>query len=164
MVVYQLTCAHAHSFEAWFSNAKSYDDQLARNLVSCPACGSQEVRKLPAGLHVGGSKTAAPQLEAPPSQEQRQQRAPASAAATDAAMSNSPELAQMMRAIRDHVQQNTENVGRDFAKQARQMHEGEIPHRAIRGKVSTDEAQSLFEDGVHALPLPANMRFDEDLQ
>jgi hypothetical protein len=163
MVVYQLTCEHAHSFEAWFSNAKSYDDQVARNLVSCPVCGSLDVRKLPAGLHVGGSKPAT-ELGVRSKDQRQQPHVPVSAPVSSAAMSGIPELAQMMRAIRDHVQQNTENVGRDFAKQARQMHEGEIPHRAIRGKVSSDEAQSLFEDGIHALPLPASMRFDEDLQ
>ena len=41
-----------------------------------------------------------------------------------------------------------------FASEARKMHDGDIPHRAIYGEAKSDEAKKLIEDGVPVAPLP----------
>jgi hypothetical protein len=50
----------------------------------------------------------------------------------------------------------SEHVGRRFADEARAMHLGDAPERAIHGQATPEEARSLVEDGVPvaALPLP----------
>jgi hypothetical protein len=48
----------------------------------------------------------------------------------------------------------SEDVGRRFATEARRMHEGEAPPRAIRGQTSGDELMALLDDGIPVLPLP----------
>lgn len=48
----------------------------------------------------------------------------------------------------------SEDVGARFATEARRMHEGEVPARAIRGQARGDELVALLEDGVPVLPLP----------
>ena len=65
-----------------------------------------------------------------------------------------PELADAIRKLRAHVEQNSDYVGADFAREARAMHVGDTPHRSIYGEVSKQEAKSLLEDGVPAVPLP----------
>ena len=64
------------------------------------------------------------------------------------------ELRRLARALRDKIMAETQDVGLRFPDEARRMHEGEIPHREIRGQATIDEARSLLEDGVMILPLP----------
>ncbi len=44
-------------------------------------------------------------------------------------------------------------VGRDFADAARAMHEGRAAENLIHGQASPEEAQSLRDDGIAAMPL-----------
>jgi hypothetical protein len=61
--------------------------------------------------------------------------------------------AQLMTRMRQMVQA-TENVGVRFAQEARAIHEGESPDRAIRGVTTPDERQALAEDGITVVTLP----------
>jgi hypothetical protein len=53
-----------------------------------------------------------------------------------------------------HVLSHTEDVGGQFAEEARKMHYGETPERAIRGQVSREETSALLEEGIQVMPLP----------
>ena len=59
----------------------------------------------------------------------------------------------MIRALRKHVAENSDYVGRKFPEEARQMHHGEIEHRSIWGEASAEEAKALAEEGVEVHPL-----------
>jgi hypothetical protein len=48
---------------------------------------------------------------------------------------------------------NTDDVGTQFAEEARKIHYGEIPERGIRGQASPSETESLIEEGIAVLPL-----------
>ena len=47
-----------------------------------------------------------------------------------------------------------ENVGPAFPEKARKMHYGEVDARSIYGEASLEEARSLLEEGIAAVPLP----------
>jgi hypothetical protein len=64
------------------------------------------------------------------------------------------EMREMMRAFRQMVEANTEDVGKGFADEARKIHYGEVEHRAIRGEASPAEVRELREEGVEVAPLP----------
>jgi hypothetical protein len=49
----------------------------------------------------------------------------------------------------------SEDVGSEFAEEARKIHYKESPERSIRGQTTNDEAQSLREEGIEILSLPA---------
>jgi hypothetical protein len=53
-----------------------------------------------------------------------------------------------------HVIANTEDVGQNFAEEARKMHYGESEERNIRGQASMEETQDLLEEGIEVMPLP----------
>jgi len=64
------------------------------------------------------------------------------------------ELAEKLQALRAEVEANSDYVGRNFVREARAMHLGEAPERAIHGEARLDEAKALLEDGVPVMPLP----------
>lgn len=56
--------------------------------------------------------------------------------------------------LRDHLDTNSDDVGASFADEARKMHDGDTPERAIHGTAKLEEAKKLIEDGVPVAPLP----------
>jgi len=59
-----------------------------------------------------------------------------------------------LQALRAEVEANSDYVGRDFVSQARAMHLGDAPERAIHGEAKLAEAKALIDEGVPILPLP----------
>jgi hypothetical protein len=67
--------------------------------------------------------------------------------------------AAMMKMVR-HVMANTEDVGTQFAEEARKIHYGEREARHIRGQATRDETEALIDEGIDvmALPVPENLK------
>ncbi|MBV6273803.1 DUF1178 family protein [Alcaligenaceae bacterium CGII-47] len=145
--VFDLSCEHDHLFEGWFSSLDTYDDQLSRGMVRCPVCQSAQITRRVSAPHLNVSH-----LKAEPQVAKGQ----GSGSATVLAPSSSQLAtlqAEMLRQIREIVR-NTDNVGTQFADEARRMHEGEIEQRAIRGTATASECQSLLDDGISIMPIP----------
>ena len=150
MIRYALKCAAGHGFESWFASADAYDKLAQAGMISCSLCGSTDVEKtlMAPALGQGSKKRAAPArgVDAAPS------RAP-QVAGTDA-MSREAQLETALAKLRQEVEANSSYVGGNFAKEARAMHEGTAPERAIYGEAKPEEARKLLEDGVPVMPLP----------
>jgi len=150
MIRYALKCAAGHGFESWFASADAYDKLAQAGMISCSQCGSTEVEKtlMAPALGQGGKKYAAPArgAEAAPS------NAPQVAGA--AAMSREAQLETALAKLRQEVEANSSYVGGNFAQEARAMHDGTAPERAIYGEAKPEEARQLIEDGVPVMPLP----------
>lgn len=138
MIRYTLKCAQGHRFESWFQSADAFDTLQGKGLVACATCGDADVQKT---------------LMAPP--------VPKKGRAQDEAPEGKPSLSEpthpaeaMLRQMREHVEKTSTYVGGGFAKEARAMHLGDVPERAIHGEANAEEAKSLIEDGVPILPLP----------
>lgn len=132
MIRYALRCAQDHEFESWFQSAEAYDRLAAAGMVACTLCGSTKVAKA----------LMAPSLRAAPEEESRPLATPTT------------EIEKKIAELKRHVEQTSEYVGHDFARQAREMHEGVAEHRPIWGEARPDEAKRLIEDGVPVAPLP----------
>lgn len=140
MIRFALSCENDHQFESWFQSSDAFDELHGRALVTCPTCGSAKVTKeLMAPTVRASRRKAVVPAETPPQ-----------------AMTNSPdpEVAEAIKKLKDHVEKNSDYVGDSFASEARAMHDGDKPQRAIHGEANLDEARKLVEDGVPALPLP----------
>jgi hypothetical protein len=129
MIRYALRCDRDHGFDSWFGSAEAYDRLRAAGHVACPDCGSTEIDKALMAPNVTPSRAKA--LTAP--QDPR-----------EAALAE----------LRRKVEENSEYVGLEFATEARRIHEGEAPERAIYGEAKLDDARRLIEDGVPVAPLP----------
>jgi hypothetical protein len=135
MIVYQLACGAWHFFEGWFASAEACDREAAAGRISCPACSSVEIRKLPSAPYVKVSGTA-----------QRPARAEQAALRGKA-----------LRALRKLILANTEDVGPRFAEVARRIHYGEEEARGIRGRATAAEATELAEEGIAAIAVSAEV-------
>lgn len=162
MKVLDLLCVHGHGFEGWFASEDDFQGQLARALVHCPLCGSAEIRKTLSAPRLnlrsgrqdegnpGARKNGAP--GAPAAAEPSDASSPGPSA--DAPVANGPQQwqAAWMQLARKIVAA-TEDVGENFASEARRIHHGEAPERGIRGRASAEQAQELMEEGIAVLPL-----------
>ena len=137
MIKYALACAEGHAFESWFPDSAAYEKQRKRGFVVCPECGSTRVYKaIMAPAVVAGVRPAGeggPEILV----DDRRRKA-----------------REFITAMRREIEANTDDVGAKFPQEARAIHFGEAPERAIRGRASLEEAKSLIEDGVGVLPLP----------
>jgi hypothetical protein len=141
MIRYALACGAGHDFEGWFGGSDDFDVQSARGLVSCPACGSPEVRKQIMAPAVVTSKGRT-LTTSDPSREM---------------------MMEMANQVRRHVEDNFDNVGDAFAREARAIHEGRSEERGIYGEATLKEVRALVEDGVPVAPLPQTPPDRQDL-
>jgi hypothetical protein len=76
-----------------------------------------------------------------------------SSQAANTPLSDAQRLQQAWLELSRQVVANTDDVGSGFADLARQMHEGEVDVRPIRGTATPDEQRALVEEGIDVLPL-----------
>ena len=158
MKVLDLHCPANHVFEGWFGSEDDFQNQLQRKLVQCPVCGDSGITK----------RLSAPRInlgaQPPKVIPQTSKPSAASVAALPAKSEPVPELSAEARAHLHAMQsawmqwsrkvaENTEDVGKKFAEEARRIHYGETEERAIRGQTSAEEAMELLEEGIGVLPL-----------
>lgn len=129
MIRYSLRCKNGHEFDGWFRSAAGFDTLRAAGQVACAVCGASEVEKA---------------LMAPSVAADRPERL--------TTPRNKAE--QALGALRREIEANSDYVGLSFAAEARAMHEGRAPERAIHGEARPDEARKLLEDGIPVAPLP----------
>ncbi|HWT13679.1 MAG TPA: DUF1178 family protein [Allosphingosinicella sp.] len=133
MIIFDLKCdPQGHVFEAWFGSSADYEEQGRRGLLCCPICGSAQVGKAPMAPQVGPKGNA---------------RSDVSPAATKAM------LAEMAKLQKKMLEQS-DFVGDRFPDEARAIHLGEAEARAIHGRASRADAESLAEEGIPVSPLP----------
>ena len=122
VVVYTLSCENAHKFEGWFASPDAFEVQNGGGHLACPVCGSSAVARMPS----------APYLNVPRSEP-----------AKETAVTGSPDFMARLRAkVIEYVIKHTEDVGERFPEEARQIHYGEAPERAIRGQASKQEVEA----------------------
>ena len=162
MIKYSLVCGHDHDFESWFPSADSFDTQVKRGFVECPVCGSKKVSKALMAPSVSTSKRRGATRMVAAMESTAAARA-AETAAPVAAPSAAPvalidekhrEVRAMIRELHTKLTKDSTDVGDNFPKEARAMHEGDVPHRSIHGKATWAEAKALAEEGIPVMPLP----------
>ena len=141
MIRFSLVCDNAHAFESWFASNDSYEFQIANDLVACPHCNSVKISKAVMAPAVARKDRGA-----------RPEEVKQSVALVNDA---SGELRRLARELHEKIVAATVDVGEKFPDEARRIHDGEAPERAIRGQASLEEARALLEDGVAIMPMPA---------
>ena len=170
MKVLDLQCTQAHQFEGWFASEDDFQNQLSRGLVECPMCGQIDVSKRLSAprLNLLSSKTsrteglsmAQPKAQANPSEGAEPGHAPSDSQSSDVALAQDAHTLSVQQQLQANwlkmvkeVIANTDDVGTQFADEARKMHYGETHERNIRGQVSPEESLELIEEGIPVMPL-----------
>ena len=128
MIRYTLACDDGHTFESWFQSASAYDGLKSAGKLTCAICGSLNVEKTIMAPAVNSTKALTQDKKSP------------------------------LEELREKVEANADYVGTDFATEARAMHDGDKPERAIYGEAKMQDARALVEDGVPVMPLPFTSR------
>jgi len=153
MKVLDLRCQQQHSFEGWFASEDDFQSQNTRSLVECPFCGDHHITKLLSAPRLNLSGTSS-QDQHLPLHEVSESTSIATTSEQSAAVVPSEVHQEAWLKMVQHVLTHTEDVGGQFAEEARKMHYGETPERAIRGQVSREETSALIEEGIQVMPLP----------
>jgi hypothetical protein len=130
MIAYDLQCVNGHSFEGWFEDRKAYEAQKKKALIACPACNSTSIARVPSTFAI---KSSNPLKEIPDQQA---------------------DIDSISKNIVDFVENNFDDVGSDFAKEALKMHYGVVKARNIRGVSTKEEEKTLKDEGVQFFKLP----------
>lgn len=144
MIKYTLKCDQNHHAESWFKSADAYEALAAAGHLSCPVCGSGQVRKA----------MMAPRVALKPEGEVVPQENAVAGHSAPVLHQPASEVEKAMAELRARVEETSDYVGDSFASEARAMHLGEKPERSIFGEARLDQARALIEDGVPVLPLP----------
>lgn len=139
MILYQLKCSTEHQFEAWFRDSATYDQQCASGDIDCPFCGDNGISKVPMAPNLG---------------KRSAQREVGEGRAREVA----EQILQAVNKLREHVEENCEDVGDRFAEEARRMHVGETEDRGIYGEATSEEAMEMDEEGIEYFRLPSTNR------
>jgi hypothetical protein len=131
MIAFDLECSMSHSFEVWFNNIQSFEEQNAKKMISCPYCNDTNIRKVLSPVAV---KT----TSRPDTKEYME----------------SIDYPRLAKEIVDHVEKNFDDVGTDFAREALKMHYDITEKRNIRGSATAQEEEILREEGIGFFKLP----------
>lgn len=143
MIKYALKCERAHQFDVWFRSGEDCDRQLDVGQVVCPECASAAVAKSVMAPRINAGRETAPSAGAETASSGRA-----------AAPTQRHAFEMKLRALRRYVEANADHVGRDFAAEARRMHEGEIDSRPIYGEATPGDVAELLDDGAPVAPIP----------
>lgn len=137
MIRYSLKCSCGNAFESWFQSASAFEGLKAARQLSCPLCGEGEIEKSLMSPSVPAKENARPPESHPRTADLSDE-----------------DRRKAIAALKKKVEAESDYVGLSFATEARAMHVGDKPERAIYGEAKLEEARELLEDGIPVAPLP----------
>ena len=148
LICRSLNCSNKENFDAWFQNIDAFEYQKSKGLVSCPICGSDNIMKSLTTPSFRITKTnISKKIEY---KKNIDKNSPPSI--SNASYNNN--LTIVLRAIKKEIEKNSENVGNNFAKEARKMKEGKIEKKSIYGQGTKLEIEELKNEGIDVLNIP----------
>ncbi len=183
MKVWNLRCGQGHGFEGWFGSEADYQSQVERGLLSCPLCGDLQVQRLPSAPRLNlssardrqeaspfpppsakstGAAISGQGRERPTNHHDGQPQVPLTKpAATQPANLTPPNFDAMSEALQTRLLEavrevlaKTEDVGEQFADEARRIHYGDAEERGIRGQATAEQRAELADEGIDVFTLP----------
>ena len=140
MILFDLNCENKHQFEVWFPSSAKYDEQRKKKLINCPYCNSSNVKKA----------LMAPNLNIIAKGKVKK----------NTINKNKKSLETSIKKLQKLIEKNTEDVGKNFAEEARKIHYGEKATKSIRGETTKKEAEDLLEEGISCISMPWFSRED----
>ncbi len=167
MRVYNLACHNDHSFEGWFASSEAYERQQMSRLVNCPICDSTAIEKRLHAPYVNTATSAAsrgqpgrgPLAQTPTSQpavaqNETLQTEMAQKLLHSPNISDAQKWAGLQALLAQKIREATDDVGANFAEEARAIHYDEKQARGIRGLATREETLALLDEGIAVTPIP----------
>ena len=135
MILFDLKCDKEHIFECWFASSANYEEQLKNKMIVCPYCSSTNIKK----------SLMAPNINTTNSKNNIKDKK---------VIESEKTLENEIKQFKKYIEKNTDNVGKNFAEEARKIYYGETKSRPIRGESTEKETQELVEEGIPFSRLP----------
>ena len=137
MIKYKLICKNCDtSFDSWFASSREFEKLKRKNYLICHICNSKKVEKtLMAPKLINNFK------EKKLAQENI----------------NYVKINRKLREYKKFIKENFDNVGENFAYEARSIHYNDKntkKKKGIYGTASNDEIKELREEGIDAEMIP----------
>ena len=134
MIKYRLVCKDCKiSFDSWFSSSVEFERLKKKNFLNCYTCSSFNVDKT----------IMAPQLNNKSKEEKKLE------------IFNSKKLRKKLIEYQKFIKDNFENVGDNFAYEARSIHyKSKKMKKGIYGTASNNELRELKEEGIQTEEIP----------
>jgi hypothetical protein len=130
MIAFDLRCSHGHSFEGWFKDLESLNEQNSRGMITCPFCKDKDITRVLSPITIKSSHGLEVQEEARTDYEK------------------------LAMDVMTYVRDNFHDVGTAFAKEALKMHYRAAKRRNIRGSATAEEEEILKEEGIKFFKIP----------
>jgi hypothetical protein len=137
MKVFNLQCQFGHSFEGWFQSGEDYNSQSSKGILICPICEDNIISRIPSAAHIQSTKSSS--LDKSNDEHNK---------------NINKEVKKKLLEVAQQILQDSENVGDQFANEARRIHRNEAKSRTIHGTATIDESKELKEEGIDVLTLP----------
>ena len=131
MIAFDLKCSKGHIFEGWFDNMQSFEEQDAGNMISCPHCNDTNIKRVlsPITTKISSAKDMEKGI-------------------------GHIDYRRLAKEIVDYVNEEFEDLGTGFTKEALKIHYGVSEERNIRGSATENEEKLLKEEGVQFFKIP----------
>ena len=143
MFIVDLRCADGHDFEGWYDSRLEFDALRSSDEVTCPLCGTHDVRQLLSATPFvsANSATSAPTSVSPKMPPAAPPQLPL-------------EMQKALSSVLQQVRANCEDAGDQFARRAIAIHKGDEEHAPIYGTSTAEEDAALRDEGVPIIKLP----------
>ena len=132
MIKYKLRCSCNYEFEGWFPSSTEYTKQKKKGMINCPMCDSPNVDKA---------------IMAPNVKTTKKKSIP------DDYMVMGQSAEQILRKLNKKIKKDFQNVGKNFAKEARKASKGKRDQK-FYGTATKEEANQLLDEGIDLFAVP----------
>jgi len=135
MIKYRLICKDCEiTFDSWFSSSKEYERLKKKKFVNCHICNSLSVEKTLMSPSVFMSKNDSK---------------------TDSQIKKYKKITKVILKYQEFIKKNFNNVGENFAYEARSLHyKNKKNLKGIYGTTTKEDLKELKEEGIEAEIIP----------
>ena len=131
MIKYNLICRCGATFESWFSSSSEFDSLRKKKFIKCIYCESSYVKKT----------VMAPNLSSKSNKVFKKTKL-------------EKNIKKQLLDFRRYIEKNCRNVGKNFTKEARNIHYDKKTSQGIYGKATPEETSELLEEGIEVSTIP----------
>ena len=135
MIKYNLRCHNNHQFESWFSDSNEFEKLNKKKLLECIYCSSKKISK----------SIMAPMISIVNETNNKKR---------DKIENIIKSEKDKLLNLRDYIEKNFENVGKNFSKKVRDVYYDNNSKKAIYGTTTHQERKELEEEGIELLSIP----------
>ena len=142
MIQYNLKCECGKVFDSWFPSSSEFDLLSKKNLLKCIYCNSSAISK----------SVMAPNLTNKSNNNKSNKVSKKTKLEKD--------ITTQLMHIRKYIEKNCENVGKNFSREARNIHYDKKSSKGIYGKATLEETSELIEEGIDVATIPWVDKFE----